>query len=158
MKELILKSYPENTPEYTYAKTIRKTTFGSSNWTSGIKDEDGVFEELDILHNYFQLVKVESTRKKACKEAVEKLNEQVVGRYATLTETEIKTLVVEYKWFASLRAAIASELEKIAQKFASRVHLLDRRYSQPLSELEQEVDVFSTKVEEHLKEMGLVWG
>ena len=158
IKEMILNSYPENTPEYSGARAIRKTTFGTHDWTSGVQDENGLFEELDILYNYLQLVKEYSTRKKAYNEAIENLYEQVKTRYRSLTEAEIKALIIEDKWFASLRAEIKSEVEMLTQKFAGRVNELDKRYSQQLSNLEQEVEVFSTKVEGHLKKMGLAWG
>ena len=158
LKDLILKNYPENTPEYAYAKAIRKTTFGSCDWTHGIKDEDGIFEELDILHEYIQLIERESKWKKTYSAALKNLYEQVQVRYGTLTDAEIKTLVVEYKWLACLRVAIEEELERLTQRLAGCVKELEDRYSRPLPEIEQEVKAFNNKVEEHLVNMGLVWG
>ena len=155
LKEQILEVYPDNTHEHAYAKAIKKTTFGSYNWTSGVKDEEGLFEELDNLHNYLLLIEMESTRKSAYKEAIKNLHEQVLDKYAILTKDEIITLVVEYKWFASLRMAIEDEVERLAQKLAGRLEELNDRYSQPLPKLEQNVEVLSSKVQGHLKEMGL---
>ena len=37
-----------------------------------------------------------------------------------------------------------------------RIKELDERYARPLPELEREVDVFSAKVEGHLKKMGIL--
>ncbi|HOB44253.1 MAG TPA: type I restriction endonuclease subunit M, partial [Bacillota bacterium] len=92
------------------------------------------------------------------KEAQAALDKRVLARYATLTEDEIKTLVVEDKWFASIRAAIEGEVQRLTQRLAGRVKELDERYARPLPELEREVEVFGERVEEHLKRMGLVWG
>ena len=41
-------------------------------------------------------------------------------------------------------------------ELTGRIKELDERYARPLPELEQEVDVFSAKVEGHLKKMGIV--
>ncbi len=92
------------------------------------------------------------------KDAQAALNEQVLARYATLTQAEIQTLVVEDKWLASLRAAIENEVERLIQRLVGRLKELDERYARPLPELEREVEAFSAKVEEHLKKMGLGWG
>lgn len=83
------------------------------------------------------------------------LDERVLDHYSALTETEIKTLVVEDKWFASLRAAIEGELQQLTQQLSARVKVLEKRYARPLSKLEYDVEAFGAKVEEHLKRMGL---
>ncbi|HPZ14836.1 MAG TPA: hypothetical protein PLK04_11510, partial [Bacillota bacterium] len=70
---------------------------------------------------------------------------------------EIKTLVVEDKWFASIRAAVEGEVERLTQRLAGRVKELDERYARPLPELEREVEEFGAKVAEHLRKMGLKW-
>ncbi|MBT8420621.1 MAG: hypothetical protein KJO08_07135 [Gammaproteobacteria bacterium] len=73
----------------------------------------------------------------------------------TLTEAEVKTLVVEDKWFASLRAAIDEEMQRVTGQLAGRVKALDKRYAQPLPTLERAVKTFAAKVEGHLKRMGV---
>ncbi len=79
----------------------------------------------------------------------------MLARYGKLTEAEIKTLVVEDKWFASLRSAIEGEVQRLTQQLAARVKELEERYSQPLPTLQREVEEFSTKIERHLRNMGL---
>jgi type I restriction enzyme M protein len=63
-------------------------------------------------------------------------------------------LVVDNKWFASLGAAVEGEVQRLPQQLAGRVKELDERYARPLPELEREVEIFSAKVEGHLKKMG----
>ena len=112
-------------------------------------------EERDALKQCKSLIEAEAKAAKAVKEAQAHLDEQVLARYGTLTETEIKTLAVEDKWFASIRGVIEGEVQRLTQQLAGRVKELEERYARPLPELEREVEVFGDKVEEHLKRMGI---
>ena len=158
LKEAIQKAYLEGTPEHDQAKSIKKTTFGSCHWTKNIRDEDALFEELDILYDYLQIVEDESIRKKEYKQKLDALHKSVVEKYDRFTEVEIKALVVEAKWFARIRADIEGEMRRLTQQLAAHVEILEERYARPLPELEREVDKYSEKVEGHLKKMGVVWG
>lgn len=120
-------------------------------------EQDGD-EERDVLTRCLELMEAESKTSKAVKNAKAALDAKVLARYAKLTEAEIKTLVVEDKWFTSVGAAIEGEVNRLTQQFAGRVREIEERYVQPLPELEREVEVFSAKVGAHLKKMGLVWG
>ena len=155
LKEAILNAYPGGTPEHDQAKSIKKTAFGVHDWTKNIRDEEGLFKELDILYDYLQLMDHEKTQKDAYKDALDTLHTSVIKKYAQLTEAEIKTLVVEDKWFASIRVAIEGEVQRLTQQLAGRVKELEERYVRPLPELEREVEAFGVKVEGHLKRMGI---
>ena len=120
-------------------------------------DEPESEEERDALTRYLALFDAESRASKAVRDAQAALDEQVLSRYGTLTETEVKTLVVEDKWFTSIHTAIEREVERITQHLAGRVKELEERYSRPLPVLNSDVDAFSEKVEGHLKKMGAVW-
>ena len=115
-------------------------------------DNDG---ERDALECCLSLLDVKSKAEKAVKDAQLALDEQVLGHYATLTETEIKTLVVEDKWFASIHTAIDGEVQRLTQALTARVQELEERYAQPLPDLARDVDTFSATVEEHLRKMGV---
>ena len=114
-------------------------------------------EERDALMRCLALIDVEFKASKAVRDAQAALNQQVLSRYATLTETEIKTLVVEDKWFTSIQTAIEGEVQRLTQQLAGRVKELEERYARPMPVLEQEVDVFSERVEVNLRKMGAVW-
>ena len=120
-----------------------------------IRDEPESEEERDALTHCLDLIGVESRASKAVKDNQSALDQKVLARYAMLTEAEIKTLVVEDKWFASIYADIQDEVQRLTQRLTGRIKELDERYARPLPELEREVDVFSAKVEGHLKQMGL---
>ena len=155
LKEAIQKEYPKGTPEHEQAKSIKKTTFGIHNWKKNVSDEEGLFEELDILYDYLRIVETESNRKKACAQERDKIFKSVMAKYNELTEAEIKTLVIEDKWFASIQAAIESEVQRLTHELVGRVSELEERYAQTLPELEREAGELSLKAEGHLEKMGL---
>lgn len=158
IKEAILKEFQADTLEHNQAMEIKKTTFGTKPWTKGIKDDEGLFEELDILCDYLRLVDEESAKKKVFKEALDSLHKSVIEKYPSLNEVEIKALVVHDKWFASIQAAIGGEIQRLTEKLASRIRELEERYAWPLPDIEDAVADLGEKVEDHLKKMGLVWG
>lgn len=112
-------------------------------------------EERATLSRCVALIEAEVTTAKAVKQTEGALDERVLARYGKLTEAEIKTLVVEEKWLASLRAAVEGEVQRVTQQLAGRVKELEERYAQPLPTLEREVTALSAKVEGHLENMGL---
>ncbi len=131
------------------------TKGGVTERLKAIRYEPESDEERDALKQCKSLIEAEAKAAKAVKEAQARLDEQVLARYGTLTEAEIKTLAVEDKWFASIRGVIEGEVQRLTQQLAGRVKELEERYARPLPELEREVEVFGDKVEEHLKRMGL---
>ena len=115
-------------------------------------------EERDVLTRCLALIDAESKASKAVKDAQAALDKRVLSRYATLTETEIKTLVVKDKWFTSIQTAVEREVQRITQNLAGRVKELEERYAKPLPGLEREVEAFSKRVKEHLRKMGSMQG
>ena len=130
---------------------------GVKNRLKAISDDDDPEsnEERKVLTRCLALIEAESEAAKAVKEARDALDQQVLARYATLTKDETKTLVVEDKWFASIRTEIEGEEQRLAQQLAGRVMELEDRYTKPLPMLEEEVAALSEKVDGHLKKMGL---
>jgi type I restriction enzyme M protein len=133
------------------------TKGGVKDRLKAIEDDPESDEERDALTCCLALIEAEAEAGKALSEAQAALDEKVLASYTKLTEAEIKTLVVEDKWFASLRAAIDGEVQRLTEQLAGRVRELEERYAQPLPLLERELEAFSAKVEGHLKNMGLVW-
>ena len=81
----------------------------------------------------------------------------VLQQYARLTEDDIKTLVVDDKWLASIKAAVQGELDRVSQTLTGRIRQLSERYATPLPQLTDEVATLARRVDEHLKKMGAVW-
>ena len=118
-------------------------------------DEPESGEERKALTRCLELVEAEAEAADACKEAQAVLNHQVLARYTTLAEDEIKTLVVEDKWLASIQDEIGGEVQRLTQELAGRVKDLEDRYAKPLPMLEEELAVLSERVDRHLREMRL---
>ncbi len=128
---------------------------GVKHRLKAIGDEPESDEERCALTRCLELIDAESAASKAVKDAQATLDATVLALYATLTEDQIKTLVIDEKWYASVRVSIESEVERVTQRLAGRVKELDERYARPVPVLERDVDKFSEKVEGHLKKMGL---
>jgi len=122
-----------------------------------IKGDNGAIEERDISKQCLELVDSEAEAKKAVKDAQIALDKLVFAQYPKLTEAEIKTLVVDDKWQATLKVAIQAEIDRVTQQLANRVKTLEERYAEPLPQLIREVETLSSRVDEHLQRMGLVW-
>jgi type I restriction enzyme M protein len=114
-------------------------------------------DERDALKRAKQLLDAEAKAKEQLKTAQERLALEVRDQYSTLTESDIKVLVVNEKWLAELEERIRSEVERVTQQLANRLKVLHERYAKPLPSLEAEVEVLSAKMAGHLKAMGLSW-
>ncbi|MEO2278842.1 type I restriction-modification system subunit M [Pseudoalteromonas pernae] len=114
-------------------------------------------DEVKALKQATKLFNAEAAAKKAVKEAQEALDLSVFNQYPKLDIAEIKTLIVDDKWLATLQANIVAEIERVTQQMANRVKQLEERYSTPLPTLSNSVDDLSDKVAGHLKAMGLEW-
>jgi type I restriction enzyme M protein len=121
---------------------------------AGAKDEAS--DEVAVLEAWLKLSNQEAERKKSLKEAEALLDTQVLAKYPTLNEGEVKLLVVEDKWLASLAAAIAGEMQAISQSLTSRVRELAERYETPLPQATAQVALLEAKVNAHLARMGFV--
>jgi type I restriction enzyme M protein len=112
-------------------------------------------EEKAALKQAKALFDAEADSKKVLKEAQDQLDRAVFKHYATLSEDDIKTLIVNDKWHATLQSRIQAEIERIIQQLANRVKELEERYAESLPTISQSVDALSLKVAAHLKAMGL---
>ena len=113
-------------------------------------------DDRKLIIQYLKLIEAEATAGKAVKQAQAALDAKVLTKYAELTDAEIKTLVVDEKWFATIWAGLESELRHLAHALANRGEILKERYGMTLADLEHEVYGLREKVMGHLKHMGLV--
>lgn len=114
-------------------------------------------DEIAALKEIKKLIEVDAANKKEVKVAQEKLDKKVFQKYPELTELDNQSLIVDDKWLAILESNVISEIERVTQKLANRVKTLEKRYAEPLPSLTIEVENLSSKVDEHLKQMGLEW-
>lgn len=82
------------------------------------------------------------------------LTSAVVKKYAALTEDEIKMLVVERKWLASVVGGCEALMQNVTHQIASDVTTLADRYEVTLGATESKVNDLEQEVLRSLKEMG----
>lgn len=114
-------------------------------------------DEKSALKQAKKLFDNEADAKKVLKEAQDALDLAVFKQYPKLSIDEIKNLIVDDKWLATLQSNIEAEIERVTQQLANRVKELEERYSEPLPDISKSVEDLSEKVAGHLKAMGLEW-
>lgn len=105
-------------------------------------------DEKAALKQVQKLFDAEVRQKKAEKDAQDALDLAVFKHYPSLTEADIKALIVDDKWLATLCGQIEAEIERITQQLANRVKELDERYAEPMPAITQSVEQLSNKVGE----------
>ena len=138
-------------------KKISKSKFGTNEWKKGIVDANGDFADLDVLHEWLRLNDDEGRAKKAANAKEAELMQKVAEQYPKITEQEGKSLLIDSKWFTAIESTIDDEVNRIIQGLSTRVKQIGERYASTLSELETEVEKYSSKVKQHLEKMGLEW-
>ena len=120
------------------------------------KDPDYA-DERQALEDYAALLDKQTDVKARLKAAQEDLDAKLDAKYPRLTEDEIKTIVVDDKWLATLAAAVQGELDRVSQTLTGRIRQLAERYATPLPQLTRELAALTSRVQEHLRKMGAVW-
>lgn len=131
-------------------------TVNKKNVSLQMKEMKGKAEfatDLKIMSQYIELAEKESDTKKKIKELEKTLDTQVISKYASLTESEIKALVVEDKWMTAIELAIKGEMDRISQRLTGRIKELAERYTATLPDLVEETDILTSKVDAHLNTM-----
>ncbi|CAA0210788.1 type I restriction-modification system subunit M [Tenacibaculum maritimum] len=134
---------------------ITKTTL--SKYLKEIKDEPTEVAAFKVANQLLKLFNKEASLKKETKVMATDLDALCLAQYGKLTEEEVRELVVDKKWLASLQATLQTEMDAISQRLTSRIQELAARYEHTLTELDGTTNMLENKVSEHLKTMGLVW-
>ncbi len=111
-------------------------------------------EEEAILKQWAELEQQQSVLKTKVKEADAALDQRAYHHYPQLSVEEIKALVVEDKWLATIAIAVQGELDRVSQTLTTRIRQLAERYAMPLPQLVGEVAELSARVDAHLQRMG----
>jgi len=122
-----------------------------------IKGDKDAKDEALILKEWIALSNEESDQKWQIKSDEGTLDARLYFRYPKLTAAEVKTLVVDDKWLATLDAAIHSEMDRVSQRLTQRVKELAERYETPLPRMASRVAELEAKVNQHLERMGFAW-
>ncbi len=114
-------------------------------------------EKKKILEQYIEHCNNQIQLNKKIKEAIADLEVKVIERYSTLTVDEIKQLVVDDKWMATIERSVKTEMERISQRLTQRIKELAERYETPLPKQTAHVAELEEAVNAHLEKMGFVW-
>ncbi len=119
-----------------------------------IRTDRDAADERQAVQAYLALIEQEAETAAKLKATEDALMEKVLAKYAKLTEDEIKALVVDDKWLATIGAAVQGELDRASQGLTGRVQQLAERYATPLSALSKEIEKVAARVAEHLRKMS----
>ena len=122
-----------------------------------IKGDASEKEANKLMQVIETLFEKQSSFNKQLKEKQSELENLTLRKYDTLSEAEVKNLVIEKKWLAVLNSNIKDEIDAISQRLTSRIKELGERYDDTLGVLDSSTKKLEGKVNAHLKKMGLVW-
>jgi type I restriction enzyme M protein len=122
-----------------------------------IKGDKEAKDEALVLKAWLAMNEDETGLKKQIKEADADLDAKTYAKYPKLTAAEVKTLVVDDKWLATLDAAIHGEMDRVSQTLTQRVKELAERYETPLPQMVSHMAELEAKVNQHLERMGFSW-
>lgn len=111
-------------------------------------------EEMNLLKLAAELMTAEAAAKKAAKDAEDALIASTLKKYPTLTEDEMRALVVDDKWLTDIAELIEAEIEARTEQLTARVRVLTERYGYTLMEITGNLKKLENKVSLHLSAMG----
>lgn len=114
-------------------------------------------EERDAIKGCQKLLEREATAKSALTKLEMELKSKVFAKYPVLTIDEIKDIVLAHKWHPTWARFVIGEIERVTQSLANRVKTLEERYNEPLGQINSKVVELESRVNAHLKAMGLTW-
>ena len=119
------------------------------------KQEPELSERCTVLQHLLTLIETKERRNRAVKSAQLSLDKSVLDSYNLLTESDIKTIVIDDKWIRDIRINVLKRLENTTQSLVWRIKQLENRYAHRLVELEQDIQDYSSRVKKHLEKMGV---
>jgi type I restriction enzyme M protein len=128
-----------------------KGEFTKKAVADALKETTKTDEEFEPLKEVLDAIDAEAAAKKLAKD----LDAKVIAKYGKLTEDEIKQMVVDDKWLGAVEVVVEAELSRVAGSLVSRLQQLHRRYGTTAPALEASVSELLTRVQNHLKSMGL---
>lgn len=111
-----------------------------------IKGDAELKDEADVLSRWLKLCEQESDLKRKLKDTEGELDALAYKKYPTLSEAEVKALVVEDKWLGTIVDAVQGEVDRTCEALTQRVRSLGIRYAEPMPLLVKNSNAFETRV------------
>ncbi|MFI5927312.1 type I restriction-modification system subunit M [Micromonospora sp. NPDC051543] len=112
-------------------------------------------EEIKALQHLIKLYNDEAIAKKAAKDAQAALDLATLMRYGDLTLPEIKQLVLDDKWHATVTSRVVSEAESLTLALVRRIKELGERYTETVAHLNASLADIEARIAGHLAAMGV---
>jgi type I restriction enzyme M protein len=122
-----------------------------------IKGNKNDMEEVEMLEVYLKHSERIGEINKQLKALQKSIEKKVWDKYKTLSDDDIKLLVVDHKWINHLENAVQNEMQRISQRLTQRIKELVERYEIPIPLQLHDVKSLEEKVNAHLTKMGFVW-
>ncbi|MBN8868267.1 MAG: type I restriction-modification system subunit M [Solirubrobacterales bacterium] len=116
---------------------------------------DGDPDEIQALKQAGKLYNAEAAAKKDLKSAQAELDIATLEKYGDLTEEDVKALVLDDKWEATVLHRIAGEAEALTLNLVARIQQLGERYAATVGSLDAELQSLEAQVSRHLAAMGV---
>ena len=98
-----------------------------------------------------------SEAKTQLKQLRQALDERIMAKYTALSDDEIRSLLIDKKWFFGIHEGVDSRYESLTSEFVNRVTELVSRYEATLPQLARQSAELELRVLDHLREMGFAW-
>ncbi|MFE3249593.1 type I restriction-modification system subunit M [Streptomyces sp. NPDC059209] len=112
-------------------------------------------DEVAALSHLIKLYNAEAVAKKAAKEAEAALHLATLKKYGDLAEEEVRVLVLDDKWAATVCNRVGEEVNALTLALVRRIQELGERYNKTVGILAAELEEFDAKVIGHLADMGV---
>jgi type I restriction enzyme M protein len=119
------------------------------------KEEGPGADEIAALEQVIAFFDAASAAKKAAKDAQVALDLEVLKKYSDLTESDVKSLVLDDKLVGSLTSRVMAETSGLVDSLVSRIEVLADRYTTTLGELTDELEQLQAAVDAHLVTIGV---
>jgi len=110
--------------------------------------------EVAALEHLLKLYETEAAGKKVVKAMQDELDKKTLVKYGDLSESEVKTLVLDDKWAATVVSRASAEVEGLTLALVERLHVLGDRYAETVSAIDDAQQQMDAKVMVHLVAMG----
>ncbi|MFE7464605.1 type I restriction-modification system subunit M [Streptomyces sp. NPDC057499] len=112
-------------------------------------------EEIKALQHLIKLYNDEAVAKRTAKEAQAALDLATLKKYGDLTVPDIKQLVLDDKWHATIAGRVAHVVNSMAVALVGRIQELGERYAETVDDLTTELAKLESLVAGQLTDMGV---
>lgn len=113
-------------------------------------------DDVDTFKKYLNLCKQKKEVAKTLSDLQATLTDKVLAQYASLSEEDIRRLVVEKKWMHSVMSSCMEEMQQVTQQLSAAITTVSARYERTLPSLEADAHRYEDEVNGYLTEMGFI--